>query len=397
MNTQGENVQSVIQLCMKLISAPSISGEEQKAVQVLKRYYRSRGINELYVDEYGSLVAIIRGNRAGQTILFDGHIDVVPVANPAAWATDPFVGAMIEDRIYGRGASDMKGAVSAMAVAACDFYERTRGHFAGTILIASVVQEERFEGVAARAISAKFRPDLVVIGEATNLNLNIGQRGRAEIQLESFGSPAHSANPEKGFNAVYALCDVIQDIRRLAPPLHPVLGKGILELTDIKSSPYPGASVVPEYCVASFDRRLLPEETRDDVLKPLQQIIDEHTSKNSKCKFNVRLASGKETCYTGAIIEAERFFPGWLFDEQEPFVVKSLHKLHEAGIESKISHYNFCTNGSHYAGEANIPTIGIGPSVESLAHIVNEYIEIDQLLKAVVAYKAIMEAFTMDI
>lgn len=72
MNTQGENIQSVIQLCVELISAPSISGEELKAVQVLKRYYRSRGINELYVDEYGSLVAIIRGNRAGQTILLMG-------------------------------------------------------------------------------------------------------------------------------------------------------------------------------------------------------------------------------------------------------------------------------------------------------------------------------------
>ena len=119
-------------------------------------------------------------------------------------------------------------------------------------------------------------------------------------------------------------------------------------------------------------------------------------SKNSKCKFSVRLAPGKEICYTGAIIEAERFFPGWLFDEKEPFVLKALNKLHEVGINSKISHYNFCTNGSHYAGEANIPTIGIGPSVESLAHVVDEYIDIDQLLKAVVAYKAIMEAFTMD-
>ena len=396
MSTQGENLQAVIQLCKELINAPSVSGEEQKAVQVLERYYRSRGINDLYVDEYGSLIAGIRGNRPGKTILFDGHIDVVPVADPAAWSTNPYVGEIIEDRLYGRGASDMKGAVSAMTVAACDFYEATRGDFAGTILIASVVQEERFEGVAARAISAKFKPDIVVIGESTNLNLNIGQRGRAEIQLESFGSPAHSSNPEKGFNAVYALCDILNDIRRLPTPTHPVLGKGILELTDIVSSPYPGASVVPEYCVVTFDRRLLPGETPDDVLKPLQQIIDEHMSKNSKCKFSVRLAPGKEICYTGAIIEAERFFPGWLFDEKEPFVLKALNKLHEVGINSKISHYNFCTNGSHYAGEANIPTIGIGPSVESLAHVVDEYIDIDQLLKAVVAYKAIMEAFTMD-
>ncbi len=396
MTTKDIDLRAVIQLCKELIEAPSVSGDEQKAVQVLERYYRSRGIDDLYVDEYGSLVAIIRGNRPGQTILFDGHIDVVPVTNPASWSTDPFIGEVIENRLYGRGASDMKGAVSAMAVAACDFYEATRGHFAGKILIASVVQEERFEGVAARAISAKFKPDLVVIGESTNLNLNIGQRGRAEIQLESFGSPAHSANPEKGLNAVYALCDVLNDFRRLAPPAHPVLGKGILELTDIMSSPYPGASVVPEYCVATFDRRLLPGETPEDLLNTLQQIINEHMRENPKCKFNVRLASGKETCYTGATIEAERFFPGWIFDEQEPFVLKALHKLHEAGIDSKISHYNFCTNGSHYAGEAHIPTIGIGPSVESLAHITDEYIDIDQLQEAVIAYRAIMEAFALD-
>ena len=105
--------------------------------------------------------------------------------------------------------------------------------------------EECFEGVAARSVSELVKPDYVVIGEASLCNLKIGQRGRAEIVVETFGVPAHSANPEKGINAVYAMCRVVEAIHGLHSPEDPTLGKGILELTDIKSEPYPGASVVP--------------------------------------------------------------------------------------------------------------------------------------------------------
>ena len=386
----------VVQLCQDLVRAPSVSGDERKAVEALRRYYLSHGVDELHIDEYGSLIAVIRGDRPGPTILFDGHIDVVPVSDASAWSVDPFAGEIIDGRLYGRGTSDMKGAVSAMSVAACSFAKATQGRFAGNLIVASVVKEECFEGVAARAISSAFKPDLVIIGEATDLNLNIGQRGRTEIQLESFGIPAHSANPEKGWNAVYALCDLIKCVRKLPAPEHPILGKGILELTDIVSSPYPGASVVPEYCVATFDRRLLPGETKEQVLQPLKQLIRSEMEKNGKNRFEAKLAIGKEVCYTGTIIESERFFPGWIFDENETFVEKALKTLHTAGLDSKISFYNFCTNGSHYAGEANIPTLGLGPSVESLAHTVDEHIEIEALQRAVTAYTAIMEAFLID-
>src|SRR5690606_24871004 len=104
-----------------------------------------------------------------------------------------------------------------------------------------VVHEECFEGVAARAISERVKPDYVVIGEASQLNIKIGQRGRGEIIIETFGKPCHSANPEKGINAVYKMAQVIEAIRKLEPTHHDVLGYGILELTDVKSSPYPGA------------------------------------------------------------------------------------------------------------------------------------------------------------
>ena len=81
--------------------------------------------------------------------------------------------------------------------------------------MAGVVHEECFEGVAARKISEKVKPDYVVIGEASEMNLKVGQRGRAEIVVETFGVPAHSANPEKGVNAVYKMCEAIQAIREI--------------------------------------------------------------------------------------------------------------------------------------------------------------------------------------
>ncbi len=384
------------ELCRHLVRASSLSGEEEQVIKVLREYFLQNGITDLYVDDCGSLVASVKGNREGPVLLFDGHVDTVPVPQPEAWIYPPFEGLVENERLYGRGASDMKGAVAAMAVAATQFVKASEGAFSGTLVFAGVVHEEIFEGVSARAISEYCKPDLVVIGEATALNLNIGQRGRAEIKVETFGVPAHSANPEKGYNAVYLMAGIIQELTGLAPPLHLILGPGIMELTDIKSSPYPGASVVPSYCLATYDRRLLPGEKRHEVLEPVQNLLDQVLAKDKKASARASYAKGKDLCYTGKIIEAERFFPGWLFEENEDFVQKAFHGLRKAGIDTRLSHYNFCTNGSHYAGEKNIETLGFGPSYESLAHTIDEYIELDQLFKAVAGYRALMEAFLTD-
>lgn len=246
---------------------------------------------------------------------------MVPASDSDVWDYPPFDAVIDKGRLYGRGSSDMKGAVAAMAVAATEFLRKSGGEFKGQLILAAVVQVEVFEGVAARSISERYQPDLVVIGEATSLNLAIGQRGRAEIKLETFGTPAHSANPEKGENAVYLMADLIRALSRLELPSHPVLGSGILELTDIKSSPYPGASVVPSYCAATYDRRLLPGESRKSVLEPIRSVLEKLAMKDEKGPARISFVRGQETCYTGKIMEAERFFPGWLFDEDEWFVV----------------------------------------------------------------------------
>lgn len=387
-----EREAKLIRLCSDLVKIQSYSGREAEVADHLARFFEKMGSDEVKADEYGSIAARFKGKRPGKTLLLDAHIDTVPVTDPSRWESDPFGGEIQNGRIFGRGTSDMKGALAAMALAVDWFVTDTQRNFSGEIVVAGGVQEEAFEGIASRRISNRYTPDYVVIGEASGLNLKRGQRGRAEIVLETFGKPAHSANPAVGINAVYKMTQLIDGLRRLPTGRHPVLGDGILELTDIKSSPYPGLSVVPEYCRATYDRRLLVGETKASVLTPIRELIAALGEKDPAFRAEASYAVGSEDCYTHTPIEAERFFPAWIYDEGDEFVQTACQGLKSAGLNPEISHYAFCTNGSHYAGEAGIKTIGFGPSEESLAHVDNEYIEIAQLVDGCRGYYGILGA-----
>lgn len=387
-----QNNDKLIALCQSLIKTGTLSGEEGPVAKILEDFFVENGFDEVKTDVYGNVIGCIKGKKPGKKLLFDAHMDTVPVSDPTAWTMDPWGGEIKDGKLYGRGATDMKGSLAAMMCAAADFAAETGRDFAGELYIAGVVHEECFEGVASREISKAVQPDYVVIGEASDLNLKIGQRGRAEIVVETFGKPAHSANPEKGINAVYKMSKVIDTIRTLTPPEHPVLGKGILELTDIKSSPYPGASVVPEYCRCTYDRRLLVGETKESVLAPIRALLEKLMTEDEQLKAKVSYAVGEETCYTGEKIHGERFFPGWVFDQDDDFVQAVYKQLKDDGFTPEITKYNFCTNASHYAGEAGIKTMGMGPSNESLAHVVDEYVQLSELEGVFGSFKSIMKA-----
>lgn len=384
--------EELIAFTQKMIKAKSYSGNEKPVTEEMKRFCDKHHFTDIHIDRYGNCICHIKGRKPGPRVLFDGHMDTVPVPDATKWDHDPFGAEIIDGKMYGRGTSDMKGALSAMLAAAAYYAEDLKDDFSGDIYVAGVCHEECFEGVAAREVSAYVKPDYVIIGEASQLNMKIGQRGRAEIVVETFGVPAHSASPHEGVNAVYKMCDVIKAIQKVQPPHHEILGDGIMELVDIKSSPYPGASVVPDYCRATYDRRLLTGETKESVLAPIEELIHKMMQADPKLKAKVSYAVGKEICWTGETIEAERFFPGWLFDQNEPWIQDIYQEMKAIGLNPSITNYDFCTNGSHYAGEAGIKTIGVGPSLETLAHKINEYIEIDQLTKVMESYYGVMKA-----
>lgn len=388
----NERKEQIVEVLQNLIQRRSYSGEEKEVAEYVQKLCLEVGYDTVHIDKYGNVIGSVKGKYEGPKVLMDGHIDTVPV-DEEKWTKKPFAGNIEDGKLYGRGTTDMKGAVCAMLLAGSYLAQDLKKEFAGEIFIAGVVHEECFEGVAAREISKYVKPDYVIIGEASQLNLKIGQRGRGEIVVETFGKPAHSANPEKGINAVYKMMKIIENIQKLPMTHHDTLGYGILELTDVKSSPYPGASVVPDYCRATYDRRLLVGETPESVLAPIQKLLDEMSKEDDTLKAKVSYARGVEKCWTGTTIEGERFFPGWLFEEKDEYVQKALKALEGIGQTPTITHYNFCTNGSHYAGEAGIKTIGYGPSRENLAHTIDEYIELDSLYNVTEGYYAILKAY----
>jgi len=377
----------LVKFCQDLIRIPSLSGQEKDVAQRLAEEMKALGYDKVEFDRYGNVMGTIVLGRGGRKILFEGHMDHVGISDISKWTVDPFGAEIRDGKIYGRGTTDMKGNLSAMVLAAAFVKEDLSGELDGEITVAGCVHEECFEGVASEEIAKITQPDCVVIGEPSGLTLKRGQRGRAEVVLETYGKNAHSSNPSVGINAIKKMTGALLAIEEgFTPKKHPILGEGILEVTDIISHPYPGASVVPDRCRCTFDRRLLEGEGKDEVLGQLEELLSKIERLDPQFRYKVSLAVGEDKCYTGEPIIAERFAPGWIFPEDHPFVAAALQGLRSVGQEPEISHYYFCTNGSYYAGKAGLPTVGFGGSLERLAHVDDEYIEIDHLQKACEGY-----------
>lgn len=143
-----------IALCQKLVQQQSYSGHEDGVAKVLEETYKANGFDSVHIDKYGNIIGCIKGKRPGKKILFDGHMDTVPVTNEKEWIHPPFAAEIHDGKIYGRGTTDMKGAIAAYTTAAIAFAKDTNKDFAGEIYVDGVVHEECFEGVGSRSISA---------------------------------------------------------------------------------------------------------------------------------------------------------------------------------------------------------------------------------------------------
>jgi putative selenium metabolism hydrolase len=376
--------QAMIAFIQALIRQPSESGHEGPVVQLVQNEMRRLGFDEVWQDTDGNAIGRIRGARRGPSILLDAHCDTVGIAPGVPWVHDPFGGVIQDGWMYGRGIADMKGALGAMVYGAA---RANRARLVGDVLVTASVMEENLEGAALRTVMNSVKPSYVIIGEATELNLARGGRGRAEILLETVGLPAHSSSPHLGKNAVHDMIRIIGGMERLPVHEHSFLGPTVQALTDIISAPYPGFSVIPSRCRVTYDRRLLPGETPESVLAEIRGVPEAEG-----IELNAQIAQGEFETWAGAHFSGPKFLPAWLLDEEAPFVQSALAGLRSANLSPKLGAYRFCTNAAYSAGTAHVPTVGFGPGQEADAHVIDERVKVADLVTAAAGYRAIIEA-----
>lgn len=375
----------VIELTRQLVAARSdATVGEQAAIEVARAAMVELGYQDVSIDALGNLTGSMPGNGGAGCVVFDGHVDTVGVGDTSAWASDPYVMEQRGTRLYGRGVSDMKGSIAAMIYGVARLKDDP---VACDAVVSVSIAEELVEGYALGHVLDRYQPKAVVIGESTSMALSRAQRGRAEVLVETFGVPAHSSTPHLGRNAIKPMATLVNLLSNLPMPSDDLLGPAILEVTDIISHPYPGLSVIPEHCMATFDRRMLVGETDEDVLAEVQAILDAYVKDDPSLDARATIAVDRFETYTGFMVDAPNCAPAWRMADDAPIVQAGVAALTHAGLLPILSHYAFCTNGSESAGRRGIPTIGFGPGDEAEAHRIDESLDVAHLFAAITGYE----------
>lgn len=387
-------MKDVVHYARSFVQIPSLSGEEEKLALFIKEVLNEFGLDEVYIDELGDVIGFAKGRSSHPLVVLEGHMDHVSPGNLRLWKRQPYSAEVIDGKIFGRGVVDMKASLAAMTFAAREISSKEHE---GTLALCFVVHEENVEGTAIghvieREIGEK--PDLVVLGEATNLNLGVGHRGRAVIKVELSGKTAHASMPELGLNALHAASKLITYVEEeLNPslPFHERLGRATITTTSLEASPEAGPQI-PDKSEILFDRRMILGEDENGILEPLREKIDELAEEGAILEGTARVLEEDLRCWTGRKLRTRDFFPPWLIRENE-IVQKALRSLWNTGLHANAHVWKFSTDGVYTYGLRGIPTVGIGPGDEALAHQPNEHVHVRDVRKAVEAYVAIVKSF----
>jgi putative selenium metabolism hydrolase len=375
----------VVRFLRDLIAIPAESRREGERCERVRREYEALGFDEVFFDRLGTVVG--RVGNGPLKILFDGHIDCVGVGDPGSWRHDPFGGKLEEGKVWGRGAVDELPAIAAMAYGAALLRQRGVPPGVSLYLTASVMEED-CDGYCLLHLVEKegIRPDLVVLGEPTDLAVFRGHRGRLEATITTHGVSAHGAHAERGVNALYAMAPIIADVERLNGRLaeDPFLGKGSVIVSHLECST-PSLNAVPDRARIFLDRRLTVGETVESALAELRALPHLGAAE-------VELLRYDELSWRGERAAQDKYFPTWVLPEAHPLVQGVAGAAAAViGVPPAISRWGFSTNGVATMGRLGIPTVGFAPGREELAHTTGEWVAVADLVTATAVYSLIPE------
>jgi acetylornithine deacetylase ArgE len=377
----------VLRTLRDLIAIPSVNpmrpcpGEpvERGVADYLESVLRRAGIDcerQTVFEGRENVVGLVHAcNGAGGGLMFNSHMDTVPVAN---MAIDPFDPVVRDGRVYGRGACDAKGPLAAMLAAVTAYAERRERP--ATIVFAAMADEEFAFSGAWKLVERQWPVSACVVGEPTRLALIVAHKGVARWRVRVRGTSAHGATPQLGRSAIYDGARVCLALEAHARELaarrpHQLLGCPSLNVGRVIGGQ--SVNVVPDLCEFEMERRLLPGEDGRTAVR--------------ECEERVRAAAG-------AGVELE-FEEPYLLDpaldtRPDAAVAAAVRRAHlaEFGTDSEVGGAHYGTDGSKLAG-AGIETVVCGPGDIAQAHTKDEYVEVEQLERAVRLYSRVIEGW----
>jgi len=371
------DIEGTIHFLQELLQVKSANppGEEIEAAKLVADWMKRWGLEAEVIPIQGrraNALGRLPGQGRKPPLLFSGHLDTVPPGE-SPWEFDPYSGKIVGDKIYGRGASDMKGGLVAM-VAAAGALAKAKAPLAGDLLIGATADEEAgttgarhlVESGAIRSVSG------VLIGEPSDLSVFIAEKGAFWLEITTRGKTAHGAMPDLGINAILRMNKVLTRLSRLRFEYkkHPLLGKPTLNVGTISGGVK--TNVVPDGCKITVDIRTVPGQNHRTILRSVEDLLEELRKKDAAFQGDVKIVSD---------LPALETLP------QDPLVKAALNASKAVtGQRQKPQGVMYYTDGVAFVPKLKIPMVICGPGKAGLAHQPNEYVEISKVHAAARIY-----------
>jgi succinyl-diaminopimelate desuccinylase len=307
-------------------------------------------------------------------LLFTGHLDTVSPGELSNWRYDPFAASMVDEKIYGRGAADMKGGVAAI-VLALETLARSSIELACDVIFLGTVGEEVDQaGASAFLKEGKMESvGAVVIGEPTNGDLGPAHKGALYLRLSTYGRAAHGSTPEQGVNAVKHMITLVDHIEKqvaLVAPPHALLTPPTLTLTTLSGGIQ--TNVIPDRAQATLDIRTVPGLEHDFVICQVKQAIAELTQHLPGFRAEMEILNDRPPVSTPT---------------EAPLMALAQQVYQDIfGRQPIVRAPSFYTDASVLSISRQIPTVIYGPGDDRLAHQPDEFIRVDAYLTSIHFY-----------
>lgn len=325
-----------------------------------------------------NVIGVLKGSGGGKSIILNGHVDVVPEGDHDQWNAHPYSGEVLNGKLYGRGATDMKGGNIALLIA-IEAIQALGIRLKGDVIFQSVVEEESGGAGTLDAILQGYQADAAIIPEPTNMAIFPKQQGSKWFRLIVLGRTAHGGTPYLGVSAIDKAFIVNEHVKelekvrneRITDPLYDTIPVPIpINIGNIAGGDWP--SSVPDRLIMEGRIGIAPGETMEEVQIEMEAWIERLAEKDDWFKeYPVQLE------WYGA-----RWIPGEI--EIDHPLVESL-KQHYSDVmkeEPKVIASPWGTDGGLLTQVANTPTIVFGPGITELAHFPNEAIELEKIFQA---------------